>query len=57
MAPAIYVWSVMFTLNSRVAIRETFNASSDNEDETLGTGFQSDNIQASNYKYKQGVGA
>ncbi|KAG9041655.1 hypothetical protein FS837_011929 [Tulasnella sp. UAMH 9824] len=39
-SPTFYVWSMMFTLNSRVAIRKTFNASTQEEDETLSTSFQ-----------------
>ncbi|KAG8936047.1 hypothetical protein FRC00_009913 [Tulasnella sp. 408] len=39
-SPTLYVWSMMFTLNSRVAIRRTFNTSTQEEDETLSTSFQ-----------------
>ncbi|KAG8940450.1 hypothetical protein FRC04_005241 [Tulasnella sp. 424] len=39
--PALYVWSMTFTLNSsRVAIRQKFNVWNDNEDDTLSAGFQ-----------------
>lgn len=54
---ALRLTAVNSACGSRVAIRETFNASSYNEDETLGTSFQFANLQASDYKYEQGVGA
>ncbi|KAG9004633.1 hypothetical protein FRB90_010814 [Tulasnella sp. 427] len=40
-APPFYVWSMMFTLNSRPAIRQAFNPPRDaDEDQTLSTNFQ-----------------
>ncbi|KAG9006645.1 hypothetical protein FRB90_009815 [Tulasnella sp. 427] len=40
--PSLYVWSMMFTLNSRPAIRQAFNAPREaaEEDRTLSTHFQ-----------------
>ncbi|KAG8940451.1 hypothetical protein FRC04_005242 [Tulasnella sp. 424] len=51
--PALYVWSMMFTLNSRVAIRQKFNAWNDNEDDTLSAGFQFARPQTPHLKSEQ----
>ncbi|KAG8975691.1 hypothetical protein FRC05_005209 [Tulasnella sp. 425] len=43
MTPKLYVWSLMFTLNSRVAIREKFNSPNQGDDDRAGklsTGFE-----------------
>ncbi|KAG9004631.1 hypothetical protein FRB90_010812 [Tulasnella sp. 427] len=47
--PSLYVWSMMFTLNSRPAIRQAFNAPRDaaDEDRTLSTHFQFAELQPS----------
>ncbi|KAG9006644.1 hypothetical protein FRB90_009814 [Tulasnella sp. 427] len=47
-APLFYVWSMMFTLNSRPAIRQAFNPPRDaDEDQTLSTNFQFAEFQPS----------
>ncbi|KAG9006643.1 hypothetical protein FRB90_009813, partial [Tulasnella sp. 427] len=46
--PSFYVWSMMFTLNSRPAIRQAFNAPREaDEDQTLSTNFQFAALQLS----------
>ncbi|KIO33283.1 hypothetical protein M407DRAFT_17842 [Tulasnella calospora MUT 4182] len=55
--PTLYVWSMMFTLNSRVAVRQAFNAPTKDEDETLSTGFQFANLQVSTCKFGQAESA
>lgn len=52
--PALYVWSMMFTLNSRIAIRQTFNSPNYEEGETLSAGFQFANLEAGNGNRGQG---
>lgn len=51
MTPRFYVCSLMFTLNSRRTIRQTFN--SPNDDETLSTHFEFSNYPSSTRKRQQ----
>ncbi|KIO33301.1 hypothetical protein M407DRAFT_4061 [Tulasnella calospora MUT 4182] len=53
MAPKLYVWSLMFTLNSRVAIREQFNSPNEDQDrsEPLSTGFEFARFSRLNRKF------
>lgn len=53
-SPTLYVWSMMFTLNSRPAIRQTFNASTQDEGKALSTGFRFAKFQASDRIREQG---
>lgn len=53
LSPTLYVWSMMFTLNSRPTIRQTFNAPTHDEDQTLSTGFQFANFRSSDCGRKQ----
>ncbi|KAG8927714.1 hypothetical protein FRC01_007029, partial [Tulasnella sp. 417] len=53
-SPTLYVWSMMFTLNSRVGVRRTFNASTEEGDETLSTSFQFAKHRAGDSKAEQG---
>lgn len=53
-SPTFYVWSMMYTLNSRVAVRRTFNGSTQEDDETLSTSFQFAKHHAADHKGKQG---
>ncbi|KAG9003394.1 hypothetical protein FRB90_011188 [Tulasnella sp. 427] len=51
LTPSFYVWSMMFTLNSRPAIRRAFHASRHSDgDETLSTNFQFAKLQLSKLK-------
>lgn len=54
MTSRFYVWSLMFTLNSRVAIRRQLNSPNRNDDKTLSTGFQFANPAVHGSKYQQG---
>ncbi|KAG8975677.1 hypothetical protein FRC05_005195 [Tulasnella sp. 425] len=53
-SPTIYVCSMMFTLNSRPTIRQTFNASTQDEDKAVSTGFRFAEFQASDRRREQG---
>ncbi|KAG9041656.1 hypothetical protein FS837_011930 [Tulasnella sp. UAMH 9824] len=54
MTPTLYVWSMMFTLNSRRAIRQTFNTPNCEEGETPSVGFRFANLEAGNGNRRQG---
>ncbi|KAG8975676.1 hypothetical protein FRC05_005194 [Tulasnella sp. 425] len=45
---------MMFTLNSRPTIRQTFNASTQDEDKAVSTGFRFAKFQASDRRREQG---